>query len=46
MSGHSDDVIAAQPGLCPQLDLLSKPFLPEVLVRKVAEILQSTAIAH
>jgi two-component system, cell cycle sensor histidine kinase and response regulator CckA len=46
MSGHSDDVIAAQPGLCPQLDLLSKPFLPEVLVRKVAEILRSTAIAH
>jgi PAS domain S-box-containing protein len=46
MSGHSDDVIAAQPGPGPKLDLLSKPFLPEVLVRKVAEILRSATVAN
>jgi CheY-like chemotaxis protein len=44
MSGHSDDVIAAQPGPGPSLDLLSKPFLPEVLVGKVAAVLRSAAV--
>jgi PAS domain S-box-containing protein len=39
MSGHAEEVISKQggPDLAP--DLLAKPFLPEVLVRKVREVL-------
>jgi CheY-like chemotaxis protein len=39
MSGHSDDVISGQIGSQTAADLLRKPFLPEVLVRKAREIL-------
>jgi two-component system cell cycle sensor histidine kinase/response regulator CckA len=38
MSGHSEDMINRQSGDAP-LDLLQKPFLPDVLVRKVREVL-------
>jgi PAS domain S-box-containing protein len=39
MSGHSDEMIYGQRGPNPSSDLLQKPFVPEVLVRKVREIL-------
>jgi PAS domain S-box-containing protein len=42
MSGHSEDVINRQHGAAP-LDLLQKPFLPGVLVRKVREVLDQTS---
>jgi len=39
MSGHSLDVINNQSVPDPAPDLLQKPFLPQVLVRKVREVL-------
>jgi PAS domain S-box-containing protein len=39
MSGHAEEMITKQGGPDPALDLLSKPFLPDVLVRKVRETL-------
>ena len=40
MTGHSEDVFARQTGPDALLDLLRKPFKPDVLVRKVREILK------
>jgi CheY-like chemotaxis protein len=48
MSGHSQDVIKTQGGTQSTSDLLQKPFVPHVLVRKVREVLdkaRSTAPA-
>ena len=39
MSGHSMDVISNQSIPDPAPDLLQKPFMPQVLVRKVREVL-------
>jgi PAS domain S-box-containing protein len=39
MSGHAEEVISKQSGPDPALDLLAKPFLPEMLVRRVREVL-------
>jgi hypothetical protein len=41
MSGHSEEVIAkgGGGGANPDLELLSKPFLPQALVCKIREIL-------
>ena len=39
MSGHSEEVIITQGRTDPARDLLQKPFLPDVLVRKVREVL-------
>jgi len=39
MSGHSDDLIGSQNAADSAPELLRKPFLPELLVRKVREIL-------
>jgi PAS domain S-box-containing protein len=39
MSGHAEDVITKQGVIDSERDLLPKPFLPEVLVRKVREVL-------
>jgi PAS domain S-box-containing protein len=44
MSGHSEDLINSQRGVNPAPELLQKPFLPDVLVRKVREILDGTTI--
>jgi CheY-like chemotaxis protein len=41
MSGHAEDVLTHQGILDPSIDLLSKPFLPETLIAKVARVLQS-----
>jgi PAS domain S-box-containing protein len=41
MSGHSEEVINGQSGPNPPSDLLQKPFVPEVLVRKVREVLDT-----
>ena len=43
MSGHSEDVINGQSGVNPAPDLLQKPFVPQVLVRKVREILDQAS---
>lgn len=40
MSGHAGDVIAHHGVLDPQTNFLNKPFSPEVLARKVGEILK------
>jgi PAS domain S-box-containing protein len=40
MTGHSEDVFARQTGPDALVDLLRKPFKPDVLVRKVREILE------
>jgi CheY-like chemotaxis protein len=45
MSGHADDVITNQGVLGPGIDLLPKPFLPDVLVQKVREVLDQKRIA-
>ena len=42
MSGHAEEVISRQTGTEPALDLLTKPFLPEVLVRRVREALEQS----
>ncbi|MCW5982047.1 MAG: response regulator [Bryobacteraceae bacterium] len=39
MSGHADEMITSQGTMDPAFELLSKPFLPRVLARKVREIL-------
>jgi PAS domain S-box-containing protein len=39
MSGHSDDMLTLHRDLNPVPELLRKPFLPEVLVRKARELL-------
>jgi CheY-like chemotaxis protein len=39
MSGHAEEMINRQGDLDPAPDLLSKPFLPATLVRKVREVL-------
>src|SRR5436190_13038610 len=39
MSGHAEEVISGQTGPDSALDLLSKPFVAEVLVRRVREVL-------
>ncbi len=39
MSGHAEEMISRQTGPDSALDLLSKPFIPEVLVRRVREVL-------
>ena len=39
MSGHAEEVISGQSGPDSALDLLSKPFVAEVLVRRVREVL-------
>jgi len=39
MSGHAPEMINSQGGSDPAPDLLSKPFLPSALVRKVREVL-------
>ena len=44
MSGHAEEIITSQGRLDPTLDLLSKPFLPRVLVRKVREVLDQAPI--
>jgi PAS domain S-box-containing protein len=41
MSGHSEEVISGQIGSDPSPDILQKPLLPEVLVRKVREVLDA-----
>jgi len=41
MSGHSDEVISGQRGRNPSADILQKPFGPDVLVRKVREVLDA-----
>ena len=41
MSGHSEEVINGQSGRQPSPDLLQKPFTPDVLVRKVREVLDA-----
>jgi CheY-like chemotaxis protein len=43
MSGHSEDVIHGQSGPHPAPEILQKPFIPDLLVRKVREILDSPA---
>ncbi len=40
MSGHAEDVLTHQGILDPSIDLVSKPFLPETLIAKVAGVLQ------
>jgi two-component system cell cycle sensor histidine kinase/response regulator CckA len=40
MSGHSENAFGRQSGPDAPLDLLRKPFLPDVLVRKVRELLE------
>lgn len=42
MSGHSEDLINRQSGPDLGTDLLQKPFVPQVLVRKVRETLDQT----
>ena len=42
MSGHSEEVISGQSGPDPAPDLLLKPFVPEVLVRKVRSVLDES----
>jgi PAS domain S-box-containing protein len=44
MSGHADEMITSQGTLDPAFDLLSKPFLPNVLVRRVREVLDQAPI--
>jgi CheY-like chemotaxis protein len=39
MSGHAEEVINQQSGPNPTPEILQKPFVPDVLVRKVREIL-------
>lgn len=39
MSGHAEEMISKQSGMDPATDLLAKPFLPEVLVRRAREVL-------
>jgi PAS domain S-box-containing protein len=39
ISGHAEDVLTDQGMLDPSLDLLPKPFLPEVLVKAVRQVL-------
>jgi two-component system cell cycle sensor histidine kinase/response regulator CckA len=39
MTGHSEEVIATQSGPDPLADVVQKPFVPDVLVRKVRELL-------
>jgi two-component system, cell cycle sensor histidine kinase and response regulator CckA len=46
MSGHSEEVISHQSGPDPAPDLLQKPFLPEVLVRKVRSVLDQSDRAN
>jgi CheY-like chemotaxis protein len=41
MSGHSEEVIHGQSGPHPALEILQKPFIPDLLVRKVREVLDS-----
>jgi PAS domain S-box-containing protein len=43
MSGHSEELINSQSGDNPAPDVLQKPFVPEVLVRKVREVLDQGA---
>jgi CheY-like chemotaxis protein len=43
MSGHATDMITRQGVLDPDVELLQKPFLPVVLVRKVREVLDRAA---
>jgi len=42
MSGHSEDLINSQSGKSPAPELLQKPFVPNVLVRKVREMLDQS----
>jgi two-component system, cell cycle sensor histidine kinase and response regulator CckA len=42
MSGHAEEVISNQGVLDSALEFLSKPFLPDVLVRKVRDVLDHT----
>jgi len=44
MSGHAEDVIKEQGVLDPDVEILPKPFLPDVLVNKVRTILDQQAI--
>jgi CheY-like chemotaxis protein len=39
MSGHAEEMLSSQGGLDLHLDLLSKPFVPKVLVSRVQEVL-------
>jgi signal transduction histidine kinase/CheY-like chemotaxis protein len=39
MSGYTDDTIAQHGALCPGMQLLPKPFIPDTLTRKVREVL-------
>jgi two-component system, cell cycle sensor histidine kinase and response regulator CckA len=41
MSGHAEEVINQQSGPNPTPEILQKPFVPDVLVRKVREILDT-----
>ena len=43
ISGHSEEILTGQGALDPPIDLLPKPFLPAVLVRKVRHTLDQTA---
>jgi CheY-like chemotaxis protein len=44
MSGHAEEVISRQSGIESAQELLTKPFLPDVLVRRVHEILVESCI--
>jgi PAS domain S-box-containing protein len=43
MSGHAEEMISRQSGADPILDVLQKPFTPDVLVRRVREILDQAS---
>jgi PAS domain S-box-containing protein len=45
MSGHAEDVITRQGVLDAGLELLTKPFLPDVLVQRVREVLDQQDVA-
>jgi two-component system cell cycle sensor histidine kinase/response regulator CckA len=40
MSGYTDDVLAYRGDLGPDIDFLQKPFGPDVLARKIREVLE------
>jgi hypothetical protein len=42
MSGHAEEVISRQSGIESAQELLTKPFLPDVLVRRVHEVLEES----